>query len=173
MLDDISNPVAFATASLDAGQAVGEDDVKEEKRERRRTSDRKKERDRGRGPCSGYADSLWLLMIIAESPGSFYLVNKHNVPKESSNGSSSRTWYVLLAYGLLCKLTYSSPTEKTPEELVLENENLRISLDAIASRAQEVDDENKRLKAEAGERNKMMKSAILEVKREVGLDAHC
>jgi hypothetical protein len=51
--------------------------------------------------------------------------------------------------------------------LILENENLRISLDAIASRAQEVDEENKRLKAEAGERSKMMKSAILEVKREV------
>jgi hypothetical protein len=52
---------------------------------------------------------------------------------------------------------------------VLENENLRISLDAIASHAQRVDDENKRLKAESEERNKMMKSAILEVKREARL----
>ena len=58
MLDDISNPVAFATASLDAGQAVGEDDVKEERRERRRTSDRKKEKERGRGQWSGHADSF-------------------------------------------------------------------------------------------------------------------
>jgi len=62
---------------------------------------------------------------------------------------------------------YRSPTEKTPEELVLENENLRISLDAIASHAQRVDDENKRLRMEVEERSKMMKSAILEVKREV------
>lgn len=30
--------------------------------------------------------------MIAESPGSFYLVNKHSVPKDSS---SSRTSYVL------------------------------------------------------------------------------
>jgi hypothetical protein len=60
-----------------------------------------------------------------------------------------------------------SPTGKTPEELALENENLRISLDAIASLAQAVDAENKRLRAEAEERSKMMKSAILEVKKEV------
>jgi hypothetical protein len=51
--------------------------------------------------------------------------------------------------------------------LVLENENLRISLDAIASHAQKVDDENKRLRTEVEERSKIMKSAILEVKREV------
>jgi hypothetical protein len=52
---------------------------------------------------------------------------------------------------------------------VLENENLRISLDAIASHAQRVDDENKRLRTEVEERSKLMKSAILEVKREVRL----
>jgi hypothetical protein len=101
--------------------------------------------------------------MIAESPGSFYLVNKYTLPKETTG--SPRTSYVHRTD----TTNIRSPTEKTPEELVLENENLRISLDAIASHAQRVDDENKRLKAESEERNKMMKSAILEVKREVRL----
>jgi hypothetical protein len=97
---------------------------------------------------------------------SFYLVNKQNVPYGASG--DTRTSYVPITDYCKRALTiFRSPSEKTPEELALENENLRASLDAIASHAQAVDNENKRLKAEADARNTMMKSAILEVRREV------
>ena len=54
MLDDISNPVAFATASIDVPTGELEGGIRGEegeKRERRRTSDRKKdkEKEKGRG----------------------------------------------------------------------------------------------------------------------------
>jgi hypothetical protein len=50
MLDDISNPVAFATASMDgpAGTADGEEREDGDKRERRRTSDRKRDKEKGK-----------------------------------------------------------------------------------------------------------------------------
>ena len=50
MLDDISNPVAFATASMDspAGAVDGGGREDGDKRERRRTSDRKKEKEKGK-----------------------------------------------------------------------------------------------------------------------------
>lgn len=63
---------------------------------------------------------------------------------------------------------YRSPSGKTPEELALENENLRASLDKIAQHAHEVDVENKTLRSEAEERAKTMKTIISEVRREVG-----
>lgn len=62
---------------------------------------------------------------------------------------------------------YSSPTGKTPEELALENENLRASLDAIALHAHAIETENKALRADADERAKAMKTVISEVRREV------
>jgi hypothetical protein len=54
MLDDISNPVAFATASMDVPATAGHErggGEEGDKRERRRTSDRKrdKEKEKGRG----------------------------------------------------------------------------------------------------------------------------
>jgi len=51
MLDDISNPVAFATASMDdpSGGAEGEGREEGGKRERRRTSDRKRDKEKGKG----------------------------------------------------------------------------------------------------------------------------
>jgi len=59
MLDDISNPVAFATASMNAptNPALTEGDLRDgeevgEKRERRRTSEKKKDKGRERGEVS-------------------------------------------------------------------------------------------------------------------------
>jgi len=52
MLDDISNPVAFATASIDVPTAGLEEGMRGEegdKRDRRRTSDRKKDKDKQKG----------------------------------------------------------------------------------------------------------------------------
>jgi hypothetical protein len=48
MLDDISNPVAFATASME-GEGAGPSTVKDARLDRRRTSERSKEKDKGRG----------------------------------------------------------------------------------------------------------------------------
>jgi len=51
MLDDISNPVAFATASMDAPATADHDlgaGEEGDKRERRRTSDRKKDKEKGK-----------------------------------------------------------------------------------------------------------------------------
>jgi hypothetical protein len=55
MLDDISNPVAFATASMDGptGTADGEEREDGDKRERRRTSDRKKDKEKEKGKGRG------------------------------------------------------------------------------------------------------------------------
>lgn len=61
-----------------------------------------------------------------------------------------------------------SPTGKTPEELALENENLRASLDALAVHSHAVETENKALRTDLEERTKAMKTAINEVRREVG-----
>jgi hypothetical protein len=52
---------------------------------------RRRRRERRRGEVRDYLRGREVLMI-AESPGSFYLVNKNSVPKDSS---SSRTSYVL------------------------------------------------------------------------------
>ena len=68
--------------------------------------------------------------------------------------------------------TYRSPSGKTPEELALENENLRASLDTIAQRAHEVDLENQTLRSEAEERAKAMKTIISEVRREVSPESN-
>jgi hypothetical protein len=60
MLDDISNPVAFATASMDAplGGADGGGGKEGDGRERRRTSDRKKDKDKGKEKGRGTLISL-------------------------------------------------------------------------------------------------------------------
>lgn len=71
MLDDISNPVAFATASVNAPASAGE--VEGDRRERRRTSERKKDKEREQGtrrgestncePCR-YADDSGITGIV-------------------------------------------------------------------------------------------------------------
>jgi hypothetical protein len=54
---------------------------------------------------------------------------------------------------------------KTPEELALENEHLRASLDALSKHNMQVEQELKRVKDREG----MMKSVVLGVKMEVSM----
>lgn len=65
---------------------------------------------------------------------------------------------------------------KTPEELALENEHLRTSLDAIASHAEKLEQANKALREQHDEREKAVRSIAVGMKREVcargGLSAH-
>lgn len=56
---------------------------------------------------------------------------------------------------------------KTPEELALENENLRTSLDAIASHAEKLEQANKVLREQHDEREKAMRSIAVGMRREV------
>ncbi len=59
--------------------------------------------------------------------------------------------------------------QKSPEELMLENENLRASLDEIAQHAEKLDRVNKILQAQHDEREKTMRSIAVGMRREVSL----
>lgn len=76
----------------------------------------------------------------------------------------SRKGYVA---GIGLTIYFSSPAKKTPEELELENEHLRASLDALAVHTQEVESRNKQLREQAEERDKTMRGVVLGVRREV------
>ena len=56
---------------------------------------------------------------------------------------------------------------KTPEELALENEGLRASLDTLASQAHALEKANKALREMAEEREKTMRTVVNGVRREV------
>jgi len=70
-------------------------------------------------------------------------------------------------YGFRSLTPLSCAPSKTPEELALENESLRSSLDALASHAQTLKQANKALKQAGDEREKMMRSVVVGVRREV------
>ena len=61
----------------------------------------------------------------------------------------------------------ASPTAKTNEELMLENESMRTSLDTLSKIAHQLEVENRALKERAEERDKMMRSVVSGVRREV------
>lgn len=157
MLDDISNPVAFASAPLgiDANVPGPRDGPSALLADRRdvRAKDRSSKREKGklRPPeCAKLRPETTRDPSPAES---FYLV--HN--SKGSNRSSSP--------GVDSK----APTinGKTPEELALENDNLRKSLDEIASHAEKLERANKALLEQHDEREKAMKSIVIGVRREV------
>ncbi|KAK4684852.1 hypothetical protein P7C73_g5315, partial [Tremellales sp. Uapishka_1] len=121
MLDDISNPVAFASVPLNPPLPPVSTEPKRPRRDRA-----KRDKDRQQSP----------------SPTeSFYLV---------SNDKDQ----ALLMSG------------KTPEELALENQSLRASLDALAVHAHRVEKMNAELLGKAEERDKMMRSVVLGVRQE-------
>jgi len=72
--------------------------------------------------------------------------------------------YSTLSFNLtLC----SSPSAKTPEELALENISLRASLDALAIHAHDLEQKNRILQHNGEEKEKIMRSMVLGVRREV------
>lgn len=60
-----------------------------------------------------------------------------------------------------------TPASKTNEELQLENEGLRASLDALAKRTHQLELSNRTLTTRAAERDKMVQSVVKDVRREV------
>lgn len=62
-----------------------------------------------------------------------------------------------------------SPTPKTNEELSLENESLRASLDALAQHAHQLELANRALAARGEERDKLVRSVVTGVRREVSV----
>lgn len=61
----------------------------------------------------------------------------------------------------------SSPSVKTNEELLLENESLRGSLDALAVHAHQLELANRAFKERDQERDKLVRSVVSGVRREV------
>jgi hypothetical protein len=56
---------------------------------------------------------------------------------------------------------------KTPEELALENESLRASLDALAVHTEAVNKENQELRKSSQEREVVLRNAVAGVRKEV------
>ena len=143
MLVDISNPVAFASAPIgpQAGQASSIPGPSQGKRKTKAYS----------SDTTASKDGKSALLRSSSPSDSFYVVPK---AKPSSSAITSQRGT-------------PTPSGKTPEELTLENENLRLSLDAIAQHAQSLEQANQKLKEQFEERDKMLRSVATGMRREV------
>ena len=163
MLDDISNPVAFATAPLSVEKVT-------EPVRRIKLSEGEEKVDTRKGKSESQ-EALVLLVLLtidterSSSPSeSFYVVpsgpsRRRASPQPSPEQSITEPDVVKDVLG-----------GKTPEELALENENLRISLDAIASHAETLERANRVLQIQHDEREKTMRSIAVGMRREVSVD---
>jgi hypothetical protein len=169
MLDDISNPVAFASAPLGIPHdvpAVPEPLSKQSpaEREKQKTRSRKEEK----AKASGESQSIHLILVnlIKDrardiSPAeSFYLV-------QSSRQNTSSRQASPIPHSPPPTASKANVNGKTPEELALENLNLRTSLDTIASHAEKMERDNKVLREQGEEREKAMRNIAIGVRREV------
>ncbi|WVO23425.1 uncharacterized protein IAS62_004778 [Cryptococcus decagattii] len=139
MLEDISNPIAFASAPLDTlGPATPQPKKPQEKRSNKGGKEEKRKEE-------------------SSSPSptdSFYLVHPKGkmTPEGSEDGDKPRG--------------NPAPLAKTPEELSLENASLRHSLDTLASHTQSLEQTNRLLKIQLEERDKKLLAAMAGVKKE-------
>ncbi|RSH90534.1 hypothetical protein EHS25_001139 [Saitozyma podzolica] len=153
MLDDISNPVAFASAPVSIPlssvdevlqRARGKTRKKEKDRDREKDKDKEKDksskRDEGRDREPSPSES-------------YYVINKSKIPEELQETQTQTK-------------RNTSPVGKTAEELLMENESLKSSLDALATHAEALVKQNKELRQQAEEREKMMRSVVVGVRRE-------
>ncbi|GFZ43726.1 hypothetical protein JCM24511_01446 [Saitozyma sp. JCM 24511] len=151
MLDDISNPVAFASAPVSIPLSTVDEVLqrargKTRKKEKDRERDKDKEKDKSSKRDKGRDRE--------PSPSeSYYVINKSKIPEEIQETQTKRN---------------TSPVGKTAEELLMENESLKSSLDALATHAEALVKQNKELRQQAEEREKMMRSVVVGVRREVG-----
>ncbi|WVO18397.1 hypothetical protein L204_106113 [Cryptococcus depauperatus] len=140
MLEDISNPVAFASAPLDNSE------MPMARFEQVRAQENQKKSINRKGKASDEAPS---------PSGSFYIV-----PKEKKDlGSSKNDGSVR---------RHAGPQPKTSEELALENISFRASLDSLASHTYSLEQENAVLKAQLAERDKKFMIAMAEIRKEAG-----
>jgi len=108
----------------------------------------------------------WLMLDHLRDPSpaeSFYVVHRSR-----PSGSSRRASPVADSPSLTARSDNASG--KTPEELALENLNLRASLDEIASHAEKLERANKALQEQGEERDRAMRNIALGVRREVSLE---
>ncbi|KAL7419954.1 hypothetical protein Q5752_004917 [Cryptotrichosporon argae] len=151
MLEGISNPVRFASVPIggeaavddEKAKAAGDGRIGSDVPDARGRADKVKDRERRRDKGNGNAR--------ARSPSdSYYVVPADGRVKDEADDAYAPT--------------NGAPARKTPEELALENDNLRASLDALAVHAQALERRNRELAASAEEREQIVRSVISEVK---------
>ncbi|ORX34547.1 hypothetical protein BD324DRAFT_636344 [Kockovaella imperatae] len=159
MLDNISNPVAFATAAVDLDLETGKEQDYENVPHERGAKEAVEPRVRKSSSKASLKQNADTAMT-----DSFYVVPKNGRVAESSSrrGEASEE----------SRTSRASPPIKTPEELALENESLRASLDALAVHAQQLDRTNKALRAQHEGRERLMRSAVAGVRREAQKAKH-
>ncbi|KAK8845310.1 hypothetical protein IAR55_006023 [Kwoniella newhampshirensis] len=147
MLEDISNPVVFASAPLDVEvpTTIGAGGKVRMKKDKSKGKKKEKEKDRDRERVSSPSESFYVVRKGKEALGSGESDDEYNDPPSKSG-----------------------PSAKTPEELALENASLRTSLDSLASYAQTLDQNNRQLKERLEERERQVMSTINGVRREAG-----
>lgn len=145
MMEEISFPKALTTVT--APTTI----PSEPGRERRESKDSKDKKDKDKGKEK---DKKGKSKKPASPSESFYVVprDKDTSAETGEKGEAERK---------------SSPTIKTPEELALENQSLRASLDALAVHAHSLEKANKELRQRAEERDKMLQSMVSDVRHEV------
>nr|XP_019048530.1 hypothetical protein I302_02302 [Kwoniella bestiolae CBS 10118]OCF27460.1 hypothetical protein I302_02302 [Kwoniella bestiolae CBS 10118] len=148
MIEEVSGPVMFATAPVDAPPPTSDPTSttkKEDKLSREKTITKK-----DKGKEKGKEKEK------AEPEDSFYVVKNRRDRVGMGNTESTDEEDV-----------GDAPT-KTAEELLLENASLKTSLDALALHAESVDNTNKTLKKQLEEREKGLKVLMEGLKREAG-----
>ncbi|OXG23014.1 hypothetical protein J008_01981 [Cryptococcus neoformans] len=137
MLEDISNPIAFASAPLDTLSSATPQPKKPQEKGNSKSGKEKKRKEESPSPTD-----------------SFYLVHPKGkmTPEGSEDGDKPRG--------------NPAPLAKTPEELALENTSLRHSLDTLASHTQSLEQTNRLLKIQLEERDKKFLAAMAGVKKE-------
>lgn len=155
MLEDISNPIAFASAPLDTLSSAAPQPKKPQEKGNKKSGKEKKRKEESPSPTD-----------------SFYLVHPKGkmTPEGSEDGDKPRgnpcvntdvqVRHTVLTYQ--CR----APLAKTPEELALENTSLRHSLDTLASHTQSLEQTNRLLKIQLEERDKKFLAAMAGVKKE-------
>ncbi|WVF66264.1 hypothetical protein IAT40_001004 [Kwoniella sp. CBS 6097] len=165
MLEEVSNPVVFASAPMGTNIPVPQSqsqskmaDGKKKDKERKRIT-KGKEKDRSeklKERIGGKGDA-------AAPEESFYMVQKGKQRESSDNKDEDEDGDgVEVGRGVL---GLAGP-KKTSEELLLENESLKTSLDALSLHAQSVEQNNHLLKAQLAERDKGFRTAVENIKRE-------
>ncbi|WWD22258.1 hypothetical protein CI109_106749 [Kwoniella shandongensis] len=151
MLEDISNPVVFASAPLDVSPPPSLPNNAEGKKGKvKKDKGKSRKRDIGKKEMSERDLS---------PTESFYVVRKGKETlvsgEESENDFDDVT-------------SNAGPSPKTLEELILENTSLKTSLDSLASYVQTLEQNNRQLKSQLEEREKKVLNTIDGVRREVG-----
>ncbi|KAK1926329.1 hypothetical protein DB88DRAFT_481460 [Papiliotrema laurentii] len=148
MLDDISNPVAFASAPLGINTIPGPALRSSKPDDAGKRGERK---DKGKGPqrTASPSDSFFVVP-------SMYGRRKASPTPEDKGQTVDKDR----------PQDKGTVTGKTPEELALENEHLRTSLDEIASHAERLERANRALQAQHDERERTMRTIAVGMRRE-------